>query len=95
MDQFIVATASPARKVVVVEIPYADYKLMLTVSTTGDRVLHEEDIKLMYKEPGKNYYSDVTSKFVTKFSEYKKIRPTSSNLLTLAGLLFNYINEDV
>ena len=95
MDQFIEATASPVRKVVTLDMPYADYKVELTVSTTGERILHEENIRVMYKEPGKSYYTDVTSKFVTKFSEYKKIRPTSNNLFTLVGMLFNHVNEDV
>ena len=95
MDQFITAIASPARKVVVIDIPYADYKLTLTISLTGDRIIYEEDMKIMHKEPGKQYYVDVTDKFITKFSDYKRIKPTSSNLLTLAGLLFNHVNEDV
>lgn len=92
--QFIEATISPMRKVVNIEIPYANYKIKFTVSTTGDRILHDEDIQIMCKEPGKSYYLDVTSQFVTKFSEYKKIRPTGDNLLTLCGMLFNHINEE-
>lgn len=91
-DTYVEVTKSPTRKLDVIDIPYADYLIRITVAELGaDRQAFEENLQVLKRQDSGGSYDDVTEKIVTKYNKNAKIKPTGDNLFKLVTLVTNIV----
>lgn len=92
-DNFIDVSVAPTRGINVIDIPYADYLVRVSVSSDNTRKIFEENIQI-FKMTEDAKLVDVSSDFLLKFSIGRKVRPTGDNLMVVMAALYNAVNKE-
>jgi len=91
-DTYVEVSKSPSRKLDIIDIPYAEYLIRITVSQLGEaRQAFEENLQVLKKNATGGGYTEVTEEIVTKYNRNMKIKPTGDNVFKLAALISNTV----
>ena len=91
-DLYIEVTNAPGRNLDVIDIPYADYLIRITIAKIGaPRQVFEENLQVLKKQGAGGAYEDVTEQLVTKYNKNMKIKPTGDNVFKLVALVANTV----